>query len=497
MWKKPVGIFLCLIMLTLTSCGTSRSNQGLNQEETGNQMIENDKNGEEGIMKEEIGQDEIKDEESTSMEDDQQQVSESMADETTQTEKVTVTLRGPIEDGDYLGAKGKNIYTQKGSGDLVQLKGVNLGGYLFQEFWMTPTRPGSQIKAELDIYDYLTENNDEATAYQIADIYQDAYMTEKDFDQIQQLGMNVVRLPFWYRNIVDQDGQFIEDWYKRLDWVVEQAGTRGLYVILDFHGAPGSQNGSDHSGIDGGENKEEASEFFFGEEEIVKANQQLYYEIWEAIANRYKDSPVVAGYDLLNEPYCTYRYNASLSATELHTLLWDVYDEAYRRIRSIDPDHIIIMEATWDPVDLPSPSLYDWTNVMYQYHNYLYDDYDNANGGQIRNMQKKVNLIKAANYDVPSYMGEFTYFNNLEAWDQGMKFLTEAGLHWTTWTYKTVAKYGNWGLYHQYVGEVSIEASTLKRIESFYATMDQSFPNQNLLDVMVPYYNQEAIPYPE
>jgi endoglucanase len=282
----------------------------------------------------------------------------------------------------------------------------------------------------------------------------------------------------------------IADWHQRFDWFIEQAGKHGMYVILDFHGAPGSQNGSDHSGVDGGDNKEAASEFFFGDEEIVSQNQELFYKIWELIASRYLDNPVVAGYDLLNEPFCTYRYNSSYSESELHQIYWKVYDEAYKRIREIDPKHVIIMEATWDPKDLPDPKLYGWENVMYQYHNYLYDDYNNEAGKQIQNMKKKINLIKAAHYDVPSYMGEFNYFNSYEAWDEGLALLNESDLHWTIWTYKTVIQYKNWGLYNQSVGELNIETATLERIKTFYGTVDSVMPNKKLIEISSKHFRE-------
>ena len=203
---------------------------------------------------------------------------------------------------------------------------------------------------------------------------------------------------------------------------------------------------SDHSGLDGKDHKESASEFFFGDN--AAANQELYLSLWRTIADRYEGNATVAGYDLLNEPYCTYRYNSSKSADELHTILWDVYDRAYNVIRQEDADHVIIMEATWNPEDLPNPEAYGWENVMYEYHNYLYDDYDNVGGGQISNMENKTNAIGNADYNVPSYMGEFNYFNNYGAWDDGLALLTELGINWTSWTYKTITGYGNWGLYH-------------------------------------------------
>ena len=390
-----------------------------------------------------------------------------------------------------LTAKGKNIYDCSGEGELVQLKGVNVGGWLFQEFWMTPTDTSPKIWDEMDIYTYLTEEYGEDKMWEIITAYQDAYFTEEDFDRCQELGMNCLRLPFWYLNIVDMEGKLRENWYERFDWFIENAKKRGMYVILDFHGAPGSQNGSDHSGVDGGANKMLASEFFFGAN--VKDNQQLYYEIWRQIAKRYKEEPAVAGYDLLNEPYCTYRYDTPYPDEALHGVLWDVYDKTYDSIREIDDNHIIIMEATWDPLDLPNPDDYGWTNVMYEYHNYLYDDYNNERGQQISNMEKKLDLINTADYNVPSYMGEFNYFNNYEAWAEGLDLLNSEGIHWTMWTYKTVDSYENWGLYNQSIGEIRLEGKTADEIIEFYEKVGDSHENSDLSKVVKEYLNKEPV----
>ena len=387
-----------------------------------------------------------------------------------------------------LKADGKVLRDEAGTGEIVQLKGTNAGGYLFQEFWMTTTKATGKVSDETDLYAMLTERFGVEQMEALVDIYQDNYFTEEDFDYCKSLGMNCLRLPFWYRNLVDGEGNLKEDWYKRLDWFVEEAAKRHMYTILDFHGAPGSQNGSDHSGKDGHDNKEQASEFFFGEN--AAANQELYYQLWETIAERYKDNPWVAGYDLLNEPYCTYRYNSTHSENQLHQILWDVYDMAYDRIRAIDPDHVIIMEATWDPVDLPNPEKYEWENVMYEYHNYLYDDYDNAKGQQIANMKKKLDAIKAANYNVPSYLGEFSYFNNLDAWDEGMKLINETGISWTTWTYKVLASYGNWGVRNQTDQAVNLETAKQDAIADAYSKVGESAENTGLRKVLEKYYKQ-------
>ncbi|MCR5754324.1 MAG: family 16 glycosylhydrolase [Acetatifactor sp.] len=388
----------------------------------------------------------------------------------------------------FLKAAGKVLRNNAGTGDVVQLKGTNAGGYLLQEFWMTVTNNSSNVAAEIDIYRVLTERFGAEKAMELINLYQDNYFTEADFDYCKEIGMNCIRLPMWYRNLVDENGEFYDNCFERVDWFVEQAAKRNMYVILDMHGAPGSQNGSDHSGKDGGDHKQDASEFFFGDEATVKANQELYYKIWEAIAEHYKGNEWVAGYDLLNEPYCTYRYNTSQGDKVLHEILWNVYDEAYKKIRAIDPDHVIIMEATWDPVDLPNPDNYGWENVMYEYHNYLYDDYDNKAGKQVPNMVKKLNAIKSANYNVPSYMGEFALFNNLEAWDEGVKAINESGVSWTTWTYKVISDYGNWGIKNQKNWQVNVETNDYDVIANAWSQVGDAKENTGLAEVLTRYY---------
>lgn len=390
---------------------------------------------------------------------------------------------------DYLTASGKNLRNQ--NGELVQLKGTNVGGWLFQEFWMTITNATANVSAEVDVYRILEERFGEEGMWELLNAYQDSYLTTADLDKMADLGVNCIRAPFWWRNIVDKDGTPYADCFARLDWLVEEAGARGMYVIIDFHGAPGSQNGSDHSGVDGGDDKEGASHFFWGDD--AAANQELFYEIWEMVADHYKGNPVVAGYDLLNEPFCTYRYNTAYEETELLTMLWDIYDVAYDRIRAIDPDHLVIMEATWDPADLPNPELYGWTNVMYEYHNYLYDDYDNANGQQITNMESKINSIGVADYDVPSYLGEFSYFNNTAAWDQGLGLLANSGVSFTTWTYKTISDYGNWGLVHQDNAQINLETDSYETILAAYQNAGTTADNTALQEVAGKWFKADPV----
>lgn len=407
-----------------------------------------------------------------------------------------------ITEEDFLKAAGREVRADSGKGEVVQLKGSNAGGFLVQEPWMSTLKVANGVVAEMEMYKVLTERFGEEKMRNIVNTYQKGYWTEADFDHCKALGMNCVRLPFWFMNLVDFEGNLLDDAFDRIDWFVEEAGKRGLYVILDMHGAPGSQNGSDHSGIDGGNQKQQKSEFFFGEH--AENNQELFYELWEKIAEHYKGNPVVAGYDLMNEPYCTYRYNTSYSDSYLHTMLWDIYDEAYGRIRKIDPDHMIIMEATWNPSDLPDPYQYGWENVMYQYHQYEYSDYNNDAGRQISGIRNKVNSILNAGYNVPSYIGEFCLMTSPDAWKEGLELLNNAGISWTTWTFKgirtSVTEGQNWCQYFIDNGE-KVDVTTASYEDLINRWTDNGTSTQNVREgfqeVMKAAFEKEAQEAPE
>ncbi len=422
------------------------------------------------------------------------QVSEAYVDNTKKEEETVYMEReDKISEKPFLKADGKNLRDDSGKGELVQLKGTNVGGWFLQEFWMTVTAYSDNVTAENDVIRELTERFGEEEADRLMEIYRENFFTEADLDYCKSLGMNCLRLPIWYRTLTDENGNLYENAFDRIDWFVEEAGKRGIYVILDMHGAPGSQNGSDHSGIDGHDEKMINSKFFFGTEEEVSENQRLFYEIWEKIAAHYNGNPWVGGYDLLNEPFCTFRYNTGLKDSVLLEMLWDIYDEAYRRIRAIDPDHLIIMEATWNPSDLPHPDRYGWENVMYEYHNYLYDDYNNAKGQQIANMRKKMNDIKKADYNVPSYLGEFAYFDNIKAWDDGVKLINDTGMSWTTWTYKTISSVGNWGIRHTRDAGLNLEKADAEKIEAAWSKVSEETENTLLSKTLSKYFKMVFI----
>ncbi|MBS4178722.1 chitobiase/beta-hexosaminidase C-terminal domain-containing protein [Lederbergia citrea] len=324
----------------------------------------------------------------------------------------------------FLKTDGKKMRDHYGAGNEVVLRGTNAGGWLVMEGWMSPTNAPDQ-KTSLET---LTARFGEKTAWELINLYQDNYWVESDFDNIKEEGMNVVRLPFSYFEMLNDDGSLKPTAFDRLDWFIEEAGKRELYVILDMHGAPGSQNGKDHSGDT---SKPDVGNLFGNKENMDKT-----VFLWEKIAERYKDKKWIAGYDLLNEP------GGALGIEQ-----FDFYDRLYQAVREKDQNHIIFIEAIWEPYHLPNPDLYGWENVVYSYHFYGWDNIDSYHS-QKKFVDSKIPMVnEMTNYNVPLLVGEFTLFNNLQSWDYALSVYEEQGWSFTTWTYKVTGQGSSWGMY--------------------------------------------------
>jgi hypothetical protein len=138
----------------------------------------------------------------------------------------------------FLKASGTVLRDGHGVGYPVLLQGTNLGGWLLAESWMPPL-DSSGLPDDYSARQTLIDRYGPASADSLIDDYEDAWVTTQDLDNIKAQGMNVVRVPFWYRNLQDEDGSWRADAFQRLDWLVSNAWARGIYTILDFHGMPG------------------------------------------------------------------------------------------------------------------------------------------------------------------------------------------------------------------------------------------------------------------
>jgi len=80
-----------------------------------------------------------------------------------------------------------------------------------------------------------------ATEQSLIKTYQNTWITTNDLDNIKALGMNYIRLPFWWGNIQTLNGTWRTDAFAQMDWLVTNAWQRGIYTLIDFHGVPGGK----------------------------------------------------------------------------------------------------------------------------------------------------------------------------------------------------------------------------------------------------------------
>lgn len=327
--------------------------------------------------------------------------------------------KSPIREKDFLHVDNGQLVTKEG--EQVLLQGVNLGGWLVQESWCCPVNGADRKWANLDTLEVLESRFGRDAAAKLIETYQDNWITEWDIRKISEMGCNVIRVPFWYRNfMLDTEGTWINEnldenpGFKRLDWVINQAGQYGMYVILDMHGCPGGQSMDHSTGT--------LCKNILYTDETCQATME---KLWVAIAQRYKDCPVVAAYDIMNEPQNNGGYEGENSYDPWKKETWEmsnqIYDRMIKAIREVDDRHVITVEGIWRITNLPDPAVAGWDNVMYQAH--LYD----GNAEFEKQCQSIADTM--SKYGVAGYVGEF---QNL----YGIIYCERNGINWTSWTYK-------------------------------------------------------------
>ena len=182
----------------------------------------------------------------------------------------------------------------------VRLRGVNLGGWLVLEKWMTPS-----LFRGMDATDetsWCVESGSDAAVRLNA--HWDSFITKDDFKWIKERGLNAVRIPVGHW-LLGQDypyhsaygtsrTPFVTGGAEYLDRAMKWAEEYGLKVVIDLHAAPGCQNGFDNGGI---------KDFCDWHKKDVYRSFSL--DFLELLASRYSVYPALAGIEVLNEPRWT------------------------------------------------------------------------------------------------------------------------------------------------------------------------------------------------
>ena len=360
---------------------------------------------------------------------------------------------------EFLRVSGRHITDSKGN--QVRLRGTCPGGWMNMEDFING-HPG----AEHTLRSQMAEVLGPAKAQFFFERLLDYFFNEDDIVFLRKAGASVVRIPLNYRHFEDDAAPFKykEAGFARLDRVLKDCEKHGLYVILDLHSAQGWQNVHWHS-----DNASRISLFW-----TVPSYQDRYVALWQEFARRYANRPVIAGYDILNEPCSNngigdYPWNIQSN----YKPRWDRMNSVFRRvvsaIRKIDSRHIVFLEGDNYAKQFSGFEKPFDDNLAYSSHNYTVPGFGPgkypgaypsgaAGGSEVWDLAKQERFFLDAEgtqftqqHDVPLWVGEFGSVYNgppeenpdrLRALDDQIGIFERNGAHWTTWNYKDVGVMG-------------------------------------------------------
>ena len=215
------------------------------------------------------------------------------------------------------------------TGPRDRLRGVNLGGWLVLEKWMSPSVFAGV--AATDETTWCAELGSAAPARLRA--HWDNWITREDFLWLAERGINAVRIPVghwilgapypWHPSYGTSVRPFVEGGIEVLDRALGWAQETGLRVVIDLHAAPGCQNGFDNGGI------KDVCEWHTRAEYV-----DFSVELLGRLARRYRAEPALHAIEVLNEP----RWDVPTA------LLEDFYRRAYSAIRAhCGPERVAVV----------------------------------------------------------------------------------------------------------------------------------------------------------
>lgn len=335
-----------------------------------------------------------------------------------------VLLSMPAFSQGFLHQQGQQIVD--GNGNPILLRGLGLGGWMIQEGYMLQTASfaGTQREIRQKITDLIGAESTEAF-YQK---YRDNGVTKRDIDSLKAWGFNSVRLPMHYNLYtlpIEQEpvaGQqtWLDEGFERTDALLQWCAENQMYLILDMHAAPGGQ-GKDANISDYDPSKPSLWE--------SEANKQKMIALWRKLAERYKDSPWIGAYDLINEPNWAFTGTNQNGCDEnSNAPLRNLMVAITQSIREVDQNHMIIIEGNcWGNNYNGIFPLWD-DNMTMSFHKYW-------NGNDQGAIQGLLNL--RSQHNVPLWLGESGENSNVWFRD-AIKLVEGLNIGWAWWPMKKV-----------------------------------------------------------
>lgn len=298
-----------------------------------------------------------------------------------------------------------------------KITGVNLGGWLVLEKWMTP-RLFDDVQAE-DEY-YLVRDLSEIEYKSRMKVHRASFINEADFLRISSEGFNTVRIPVPY--FIFGDCSPFLGCIDELDHAFEWAQAYNLKILIDLHTVPFSQNGFDNGGLSG----------VCRWAQIPEA-VDFAMDVLVRLAERYKNRPALWGIEIINEPITKNmwdtmnpmdRYPARDSEISLGSkpislsFLYEFYLNAYNKLRGILPEEIMIVFH--DGFELHQWKSFfednNFTNVMLDTHQYVMVAEANGTTQTLSAYIEYLKTLAKEIHEVTKYVrvfvGEWSLFNS-------------------------------------------------------------------------------------
>lgn len=315
----------------------------------------------------------------------------------------------------FLHAEGTQIIDEEGKA--VNLRGINLEPFPFWSY------------REMSVSPYSEE---EINAYNLALLKH--YITDDDFRVLSGMGVNVVRKQVSFYSLEIAPYLYNEGVVKQIDYLIDLGRRFNIRIIVSLTNAAQNSaqidNQRDYSGVP----------YLWTDGEW----ERRVIAAWEYIATRYSDEPVIAGYDIINEP--TSPSNQKLNG---------FYSEIIATIRAIDTNHIIILERQHfeSTDDILFGGNYNDKNLMMSFH--YYEDIQGEGGDCNPNAHYLSHdelthlldefLIQDEIQGRPLYVGEFGATSlpcvgqrALEWTEDIMEIMNSRGIHYTYFSYKNI-----------------------------------------------------------
>jgi endoglucanase len=347
-----------------------------------------------------------------------------------------------------------------GDGNPVRLRGVGLGGWMNMENFITGYSANESLM-RATVRDVLGDEKYELFFERLLA----SFFGEPDARMLAGRGLNCVRIPVNYRHFEDdaKPFQIKENGFRHLDRVIDECARNGIYTIIDLHALPGGQNNHWHS-----DNPTHVAAFW-----QHPHFQDRAVNLWEFLAQRYRDNSWVAGYNPINEP-----------ADETRQVVGPFYARLVGAIRAADPHTTLFLDGNTYSTEFDifgEP----WENTVYVCHDYARaglartGDYPGETNGVYSDRETlEQKFLERTEYSrrtgTPIWVGEFgpiyTGDERIDAQrrtmlDDQLDIYRRHNASWSIWTYKDLGRQG--------LASVRPDSPYLTRFGDFVAKKDR------------------------